>query len=379
MKPRNSSFVPALTGLRAIAAGMIFFYHWFFNKAKSLPLILRAPFDVGYVAVSIFFALSGFLLTTRYYQAFEQQQITYGSYLAKRFIRIYPVYFVVLTLFAMALSKPVEMVPRGARAIVATYTLTQALFPSLVLLGTQVGWTLTLEVMFYLVAPGMMRWMGRGTSLLAVVLRASALGFTAIALGLLLARLPFAEWLPDTLVGAPDTYILHFTIFGHLPDFLAGMVCGLVLLRRDAYPRLERHTGKLIWLSAVGVFALFVILDVSTAELGSPLNRTLAFGVALLGSTLILGLAFDRSHTHPIARALGSRVIVYLGSISYPFFLIQLTEPCQWLYWVLLGPVENRILRAILLYIVSVPIAALLHALIERPARRWLGARRKTS
>jgi peptidoglycan/LPS O-acetylase OafA/YrhL len=379
MTSKNRSFVPALAGLRAIAASMIFFYHWFFNEAASLPLILRAPFDVGYVAVPIFFALSGFLLTTRYYRSFAQQRVTYGSYLVKRFVRIYPLYFVVLTLFVMALDRPVQMVPRGTRAIVATYTLTQALFPSLLLLGTQVGWTLTLEALFYLVAPGIMRWVGRSTSLLAVVLRASALSLAAIALGLLLARLPFAESLPDTLIGAPDTYILHFTIFGHLADFLAGMVCGLIFLRHNAFPQLDHHAGKLIWLSAVGVFAFVIALDVSTAELGSPLNRTLAFGVALLSSTLILGLTCDRSRTHPITRTLGSRVMVYLGSISYPFFLIQLTEPCQWLYWILLGPVENRILRAVLLYIISTPIAALLHTLIERPSQRWLGARQKTT
>ena len=379
MKSENRFFIPALTGLRAIAAGMIFFYHWFFNEAAFLPLILRAPFDVGYVAGPIFFALSGFLLTTRYYRSFEQQRITYGSYLVKRFVRLYPLYFVVLTLFVMALDKPVQMVPRGTRAIVATYTLTQAIFPSLLLLGTQVGWTLTLEAMFYLVAPGIMRWMGRGMSLPAIVLRASALSFAAIVLGLLLARLPFAGSLPDTLVGAPDTYILHFTIFGHLADFLAGMVCGLIFLRHDAFPQLNRHAGKLIWLSAAGVFALVIALDVSTAELGSPLNRALAFGVALFSSTLILGLASDLSRTHPITRMLGSRVMVYLGSISYPFFLIQLTEPCQWLYWILLGPVENRILRAVLLYIISTPIAALLYTLIERPTQRWLGARSKTT
>ncbi|MBN1315380.1 MAG: hypothetical protein JXA42_07930, partial [Anaerolineales bacterium] len=49
-------FVPALTGIRTIAAGMIFFYHWFFNEATSLPLLIRAPFNVGYVAVPIFFS-----------------------------------------------------------------------------------------------------------------------------------------------------------------------------------------------------------------------------------------------------------------------------------------------------------------------------------
>jgi peptidoglycan/LPS O-acetylase OafA/YrhL len=377
-RSRNNAIIPALTGMRAIAAGMIFFYHWFFQEAKSLPLVLRAPFDVGYVAVPIFFALSGFLLTTRYYEAFERKRITFGAYLAKRLIRIYPLYFVVLTLFVMALDRPTQMVPRGVRAVAATYTLTQALFPSLLLLGTQVGWTLTLEAMFYLVAPGAMRWMGRNKSLSTVVLRACALGFVAIASGLLIARLPFAASLPDTLIGAPDTYILHYTIFGHLPDFLAGMVAGFLFLRRDACPRLSRYVGQLIWLGAVGTYALFIALDVSTAELGAPLSRTLAFGVALFSSGLILGLACDDSRTHPITRGLGSRAMVYLGSISYALFLIQLTEPCQWSYWVLLGQtlgVEHRILRAVLLYIVATFIAAILYQLVERPAQRWLRAR----
>ena len=376
-RPHDSTIIPALTGLRAIAAGMIFFYHWFFEEAKSLPLFLRAPFDVGYVAVPIFFALSGFLLTTRYHKAFAQKRITFGTYLTKRFARIYPLYFVVLTLFVMALNRPTHMVPRGARAIVATYTLTQALFPSLLLLGTQVGWTLTLEAMFYLIAPSVIRWMGRGRSLPAIVLRACTLSLAAIVGGLLVARLPLAAVLPDTIIGAPDTYIMHYSIFGHLPDFLAGMVAGFLFLRRDTFAQLSRHTGKLISLSAVGVFVLFVALDVSTAELGAPLNRALAFGVALFGSGLILGLACDDSRTHPITQGLGSRAMVYLGSISYALFLIQLTEPCQWSYWVLLGQtlgVEHRILRAVLLYVVATFIAAILYQLVERPAQRWLRA-----
>jgi peptidoglycan/LPS O-acetylase OafA/YrhL len=373
----NRSMIPALTGLRAIAAAMIFFYHWFFEEAESLPLVLRAPFDVGYVAVPMFFALSGFVITTRYHAAFDQRRITFGTYLLRRFTRIYPIYFVVLTLFVMALNRPTQMVPRGARAIAATYGLAQALFPSLLLLGTQVGWTLTLEVMFYLVAPVLMRWMGRGKSLPAVVLRALALSLVALASGLLVARLPFTESLPDTLVGAPDTYIMHYSIFGHLPDFLAGMVAGFLFLRRNTYPQLSQHSGRLISLSAVGMFVLFVALDVSTAELGAPLNRTLAFGVALFSSGLILGFACDDSQAHPITRGLGSRAMVYLGSISYALFLIQLTEPCQWVYWVLLGQtlgIEHRILQAVLLYVAATLLAAVLYELVERRAQRWLGA-----
>jgi len=68
--------IPGLTGMRAIAATMIFFYHWFFDNARILPLIFRAPFDVGYVAVPMFFALSGFLITERYYEDFIHRRVS---------------------------------------------------------------------------------------------------------------------------------------------------------------------------------------------------------------------------------------------------------------------------------------------------------------
>ena len=71
--------LPPLTGIRAVAASLVFFYHWFFSYAASLPLIIRAPFEVGYVGVPIFFALSGFLITIRYYEDLRQRRIPYRT------------------------------------------------------------------------------------------------------------------------------------------------------------------------------------------------------------------------------------------------------------------------------------------------------------
>ena len=106
----------------------------------------------------IFFALSGFLITIRYYPALSQGQLGYGAYLAKRFIRIYPLYAGVLTLFVIAFGRPENMMPQDTPGFIAVYTLTQALFPKLVHIGTTVGWTLTVEVLFYLIAPPLMHW-----------------------------------------------------------------------------------------------------------------------------------------------------------------------------------------------------------------------------
>jgi peptidoglycan/LPS O-acetylase OafA/YrhL len=143
---------------------------------------------------------------------------------------------------------------------------------------------------------------------------------------------------------------------------------------------LERRVGALIWTGIVGAFAAILALDVIGGEPGAPLNHALDLGVAFFGSCLILGLACDCSRSRPnlVTRVLASPVMVYLGVISYALFLIQLTEPCQWLYWILLGEmlgIENRIVRAILLYAMTTALAAILYKLIERPAKRWLHVR----
>lgn len=375
MIPNRRAIIPALTGLRAVAAGMIFFYHWFFTHAASLPLAARAPFDVGYVGVAIFFALSGFLLTVRYLDDLEQRRTSYGGFLLKRFTRTYPLYLVVLSCFIIALGRPTNMVPRGVRAVIVSYTLTQALFPSLLHIGTTVGWALTVEWLFYLIAPPLMRWLGQSRTTTAVVWRAVAAGAGAVVLGLIAARLPLAALLPDTLIGAPDTYILHYSIFGHLPDFLAGMACGLIFLRHDAFSLVERYARLLAWGSLAAIYALILALDAVKMELGSPLNRALAFGVALFSSVMILSLSSERMKKGLLSWLLGNRVMAYLGTISYALFLIQLTEPCQWIYWVFLGVrcgVQNQVWRAILLYPIATVIAVILYELVERPSSRWL-------
>ena len=375
MPSLKTSQIPALTGFRAIAAALVFFYHWFFSYVTELPLPIRAPFEIGYVGVPMFFALSGFLITARYCDDFARRRITFGAYLAKRFTRIYPLYFAVLTLLVIALQRPEGMIPKDLRGYAATYTLTQALFPSLLLIGTTVGWTLTIEEMFYFIAPGLMRWLDQPSWWAGVLPRALALSAVALAAGWGLSSLNGGPLLQDTLVGAPATYLLHYSLFGHLPDFLAGMVSGLIYLRRDTLPNLTRWASPLIWLSVAGAYACMVATVLTNGPLGSPLNRTLTFGVALFSSSALLGMACDSRQRNLVTRALSWKPIVYLGTTSYALYLIQLTQPCQWLYWSFFGDtlgIADRIARAVLSYAGTAVLAAGLYELIEHPAQQWL-------
>jgi len=367
--------IAPLSGLRVIAAGLVFFYHWFFTHASSWPIVARAPFDVGYVGVPIFFALSGFLISLRYTPKLADRRVTYWQYWLNRFARIYPLYFFVLTAFVAIPQKGITLT--DTRAILVAYTLTQAFFPSLLLAGVAVGWTLTLELIFYFCAPGIFAWLNSATSNRQLV--AMAVGLSVVALGAawVVASIPLPSAWVGSVLGAPLDWVLHYSILGHLPDFMVGTVAGLLFLRGNSKLTGGLVLHLLIGGGILGLYGCMLGLDTVATELGSPLNRLLGIGVAFCVGLVIFGLACDNRQSNPISKWLGAPWMVYLGGVSYALYLIQLTEPCQWLFWILLGEklgVSDLIVRALLLYIMASVLAAILYHVIERPAEKWLRA-----
>src|SRR4051794_18553736 len=97
--PRAAPRLPGGDGLRAVAAVIVFFTHIGFLTGATFnswagPLFAR--FDVG---VSIFFALSGFLLSRPYLMAIldDEPLPDRKSFYERRFRRIFPAYWVALT------------------------------------------------------------------------------------------------------------------------------------------------------------------------------------------------------------------------------------------------------------------------------------------
>ncbi len=357
-----------------MAAGMVFFFHWLFDTPNAWPVIPRAFVAQGALGVAIFFALSGFLITVRYRAPLEEKRVSYRTYLTKRFVRIYPVYFFILTFFVVALGRPVGFAPTTLYQGVINYTLIQALFPPLMLSGVSTAWTLTIEELYYLVAPGLMRLMGKVNAplrqLLLTSIAISIIGFVCV---LLLALLP--NVLPGFIVGADLSYIAGSSIFGRIPEFLAGMVAGYCYLRRARLPWLMLNAQKLVMPGAVCLLAAITLVQVADEPGAWVLNRSLTILVALCASLVILFLACDEAHLSLISRLLGSRILVFAGQISYVLYLVQLTEPVQYLYWVVLGDTVPRVPRALLLYLGATALSALLYFIVEVPSQHALSRR----
>src|SRR6202012_5447480 len=74
-------------------AFLVFISHFAYIFDGGFPQVIRRFFAEFHIGVSIFFVLSGFLLTFRYYNTFHLTTEWFKQYLKNRVARIYPMYF----------------------------------------------------------------------------------------------------------------------------------------------------------------------------------------------------------------------------------------------------------------------------------------------
>ena len=96
--------IPALTGLRAIAAILVVLFHYKYivPGLGASPAPGARVIQTGFVGVSLFFVLSGFILAYTYIDDDGALRGTWKDFLFARFARVYPVY-----LFALVIALPI--------------------------------------------------------------------------------------------------------------------------------------------------------------------------------------------------------------------------------------------------------------------------------
>jgi len=308
-------------------------------SALALPHALFAIIRGGYLAVTTFFVLSGFVLARSYASTSwtGRSLLRYGI---GRFARVYPVYVLslaVVTPFILA-----DRTPGKAPLVAAHGLLVQGWLGHLPVNWNTPAWSLSCEIFFYLSFP-----------LAAAFMQGASWRKTAaVAAGA--CCLTRALW----AVGVPD----EIKPLIHLSDFLMGIAAS------SAYDLLQR--GRMrpagAWLYVPGVAAGAALIawpkllphaiDLNSAL--RPLNAVLLIGFALGG-----GVA---------ARALSTRVAVYLGKSSYAMYILHV--PLLWWYLRF-----SRGFSATVYIAAVIVISAGVYRFIEEPANRYLRSRFQTA
>ncbi|ALM86112.1 acyltransferase [Bordetella sp. N] len=357
--------MPSLTPLRGIAAVWVVLYHYGVLYFPSMhPDRHTALLNKGYLAVDLFFMLSGFVMAHVYCTSFDRRvdARSYWSFLSARIARIYPLHLAVLGLFVAvavivsvaeyAAGGPLQGIPatgvRSMLALVANLFMLQGLHAS-TLSWNYAAWSISLEFMAYLAFPFVLLRVWRASpqaqGLLAAVL-------CAVLLGL-------AWWTNDDF----NVWDGPSTLLRCLPEFLLGTL----LYRAYTSPlRPALLSGD----AATGVLLALVLLTLHAK--GPDLL------VVLLFAALLLAVVSNRSR---FGAWLNSSPLVWLGEVSYALYLIHglvehtttevLTKGLAIHDRHALSPGSSFGMMMLMLT-VSLLLAAACYRWIEKPAQRYV-------
>ena len=381
-----------LDGLRAIAALGVLVCHvglasGQINRAGG-DYLARA--DVG---VALFFMLSGFLLYRPFVGARLDNRPGPGvqRYLRHRFLRIFPAYWLALTVLTVVLDVRHRTDIRTPWDFGMYYGLLQSYSRETAVGGLQQAWTLTNEVAFYLLLPLWAlaaAWLFRrlrGRRGLAV--EAAVLAVTAVA------SLAFRAWIAGLPENSSANHVfgqeffadprLHW-IVSNFNMFMPGMALALafeVSRRRDrplAALELIRSHPMVCWVLAAVCFwvvstrlGLPAIFIEDTGDVIALQLLYAAVGFLLLAPVALAGETLPRS-----LRWLGTRVMVTLGLLSYGIYLWHegITDIYRDTRDMPTFPNGDYLLTgwfpAMLLFSVvgSIAVAGISYVLVERPA-----------
>ena len=335
--------LPGLDGLRGLAILPVIWHH-------ATPRLLPGVLGKGAVGVDLFFALSGFLITTLLLrERRERGQIRLGAFYARRSLRIFPLYYVVLGFYALRAlqTQAGSVVARHflhALPFHATYTanwFVDYAVPHPVMFAF--SWSLCVEEQFYWVWPSLVALFRRRTVL-------ACLMGGAIAVDTLAEHGAFAALLPAGSVG-----------LRMLTSFATPIGCGsLMALLLDA-PESFRWAERVLGFR----FSAPLLLLGSIGCLLLPATPYLTLCCCLAA---LVGAAAMRPDSG-LAWLLERRALRRIGTLSYAAYLLHVTA---------LGLVRRFLPQfqdsALWVFALGLPLslafAELGHRAIERPFLR---------
>ena len=363
--PQKTGKLRALTSIRFFAAILVVLYHSIFLVdpifSHSIDLthssLLTRVISLGYVSVSFFFLLSGYILAWVYLR--HSTKLPLRRFYLARFARVYPLFLITLLLdtpylFFLRLNKygVHEAVAKTTISLGASALMLQAWIPRLGGINFP-SWSLSVEAFLYLLFPflGVALWRLRGTRLLVSALLIYVSGQAAV----LLTATRFSI---ETTHREPVLHVATFAL-----GILLARWQSLKRQRSGYSPELRLHVR--IIASLIIILGFFIAIGLLSRIPSTALNDGL---LSPIFACVILLLSGSEGG---IIRMLEATWIVILGESSYALYLLHI--PILHLFMYLGLDRTPGLYPLYLLTCVGLSIAS--YYLLEHPLRRWISDR----
>ncbi|MCQ8772440.1 acyltransferase family protein [Streptomyces telluris] len=309
------SRLPSLTGLRFVAALLVFFFHLSVEKLyddSANPVLSKIFNPAGGVGVSFFFILSGFVLAWS-----AKPNRPAREFLRRRLAKIYPNHLLLWVLTLPLLLLFGEQVAAGSAT--ANLALVQTWIPRLDFFFSvnRPSWSLCCELFFYLMFPLLARFVGRlGRTGTWTVVAATVAGvwLLPVVAGLLHGGpgMPLDVSHPelDSGVSVRQYWLVYAFPVSRCLEFLLGIAVAK-LVKDGAWPRIPVAV-------ATGLLAIGY-----AAAVQAPVLYGLS-AITVIPLTLFIP-AVTMADLEGRKSPLRSRSMVWLGEVSFAFYLVHQT------------------------------------------------------
>jgi hypothetical protein len=379
--------LPHLTGFRAIAAYLVLIGHsadttFLYGMYGGSSIANAYVSCLAYLGMSIFFVLSGFVITYTYYDRFIQlpwRQAAWNFAVA-RFARLYPLY--ILFLLCATAHQRHQILHDGTRGEkVSFFTLTQSWW-NMEMFTFPPAWSISTECFFYICFA---LWMMLPTAprCSATYVRRRAImtltGIFLILAAMFTARAGIAILLsPLSRPTCPNVWawFTYFSPYVRIGEFIAGVCAARMFMVTRNEGHLPAHQQHANWLcigSGVAIIA-FIIINICFAHDSFLYLLSQNFGYAPF-----LAYIFYACSRYPniLTKWCSTGLMQTGGEISYSVYILQfwtyshvIPEPVA--EWPSHLAYEVSLLKVLLYILLTTIIALCSYHIVEMPCRRLI-------
>jgi peptidoglycan/LPS O-acetylase OafA/YrhL len=291
-----------LDGVRAIAALMVMFFHFFqITTVHDSFTTLSKLAGFGQTGVSLFFVLSGFLITRILIFTKDTPRFFYNFYV-RRALRIFPLYYLFLAIYfcLIPLIYKTPFPPLNLQIYYWIYLQDFAMTFNWKQAGPAHFWSLAIEEHFYLFWPLLVYYLSNKRIAIAIA--------TIIAVAFLVRVL---------LV--KNNYEVYYFTFCRMDELAIGALLALLEVK-----------NKLIGKNATRFLLLFIIIIIPTLIIwiyftgsGNPVLQVVKFTLIAFSYFSIIGFVISIKETHLIKKFLQINPLLFSGKISYGLYVFH--------------------------------------------------------
>lgn len=308
-----------LESYRGLAAIGIIAYHAYQSSRVSVAYVYEESLAHLFIrnldaGVSLFFVLSGFIISLPYIQSALtlQKPISSKSFLLRRLIRIVPLYYIATLLvwclrYSSGNAQWIDLIEH--------LTFTQIFDNSRIFWTIGPAWSLSVELIFYLLIAVLGPLLYKLSTFISSAKKRAILLFSSSLL-LIIISLAY-KWWAFVINGWPETaYSVYYGPLAKLDTFALGMVLATIWNCAGKKPKIEKTVQFLLFFLGMETLGVAFLLRPLNNMVDLYFNTVTGVGFFMMLAATIFG-----NRQSLIQRILSNKYLQFLGIISYSVYL----------------------------------------------------------